>query len=160
MQIYCQEKIYIFTYEKGQLPQDWLPFHCFGVLISNGLTSYENDLYLTALTDVNSKTCSDTISISASRTKDIVSLLYQENANKKKLKNHALAGNRTRASRVAGENSTTEPPVPSHSNVRNLQMCLNILIKFQNSLISLVPKFILLKLMILKTLPTMKLPTK
>ena len=24
---------------------------------------------------------------------------------------HALAGNRTRASRVAGENSTTEPPV-------------------------------------------------
>ena len=24
----------------------------------------------------------------------------------------ALAGNRTRASRVAGENSTTEPPVP------------------------------------------------
>ena len=30
--------------------------------------------------------------------------------NKKKLY-HALAGNRTRASRVAGENSTTEPPV-------------------------------------------------
>ena len=29
---------------------------------------------------------------------------------KKKLY-HALAGNRTRASRVAGENSTTEPPV-------------------------------------------------
>ena len=25
---------------------------------------------------------------------------------------HALAGNRTRASRVAGENSTTEPPMP------------------------------------------------
>ena len=25
----------------------------------------------------------------------------------------ALAGNRTRASRVAGENSTTEPPVPT-----------------------------------------------
>ena len=30
--------------------------------------------------------------------------------NKKRLY-HALAGNRTRASRVAGENSTTEPPV-------------------------------------------------
>ena len=27
-------------------------------------------------------------------------------------KSNALAGNRTRASRVAGENSTTEPPVP------------------------------------------------
>ena len=27
-------------------------------------------------------------------------------------KRNALAGNRTRASRVAGENSTTEPPVP------------------------------------------------
>ena len=27
---------------------------------------------------------------------------------------HALAGNRTRASRVAGENSTTEPPVQAH----------------------------------------------
>ena len=27
----------------------------------------------------------------------------------------ALAGNRTRASRVAGENSTTEPPVPRSS---------------------------------------------
>ena len=26
----------------------------------------------------------------------------------------ALAGNRTRASRVAGENSTTEPPVQAH----------------------------------------------
>ena len=26
-------------------------------------------------------------------------------------KSNALAGNRTRASRVAGENSTTEPPV-------------------------------------------------
>ena len=31
--------------------------------------------------------------------------------NKKKKLYHALAGNRTRASRVAGENSTTEPPV-------------------------------------------------
>ena len=30
----------------------------------------------------------------------------------KKKKKNALAGNRTRASRVAGENSTTEPPVP------------------------------------------------
>ena len=29
-----------------------------------------------------------------------------------KKKRNALAGNRTRASRVAGENSTTEPPVP------------------------------------------------
>ena len=29
----------------------------------------------------------------------------------KKVKRVALAGNRTRASRVAGENSTTEPPV-------------------------------------------------
>ena len=27
-------------------------------------------------------------------------------------KRNALAGNRTRTSRVAGENSTTEPPVP------------------------------------------------
>ena len=34
--------------------------------------------------------------------------------NKKKLY-HALAGNRTRASRVAGENSTTEPPVQAHN---------------------------------------------
>ena len=37
--------------------------------------------------------------------------------NKKKLY-HALAGNRTRASRVAGENSTTEPPVQTH-NITN-----------------------------------------
>ena len=29
--------------------------------------------------------------------------------------NAALAGNRTRASRVAGENSTTEPPVLGHT---------------------------------------------
>ena len=28
-------------------------------------------------------------------------------------KNDALAGNRTRVSRVAGENSTTEPPMPT-----------------------------------------------
>ena len=33
--------------------------------------------------------------------------------NKKRLY-YALAGNRTRASRVAGENSTTEPPVQAH----------------------------------------------
>ena len=33
--------------------------------------------------------------------------------NKTKKLYHALAGNRTRASRVAGENSTTEPPVQS-----------------------------------------------
>ena len=30
---------------------------------------------------------------------------------------HALAGNRTRASRVAGENSTTEPPVQARKIV-------------------------------------------
>ena len=30
---------------------------------------------------------------------------------------HALAGNRTRASRVAGENSTTEPPVQAHEKL-------------------------------------------
>ena len=34
--------------------------------------------------------------------------------NKKRLY-RALAGNRTRASRVAGENSTTEPPVQAHT---------------------------------------------
>ena len=34
----------------------------------------------------------------------------------KKKKYHALAGNRTRASRVAGENSTTEPPVQAHTD--------------------------------------------
>ena len=37
-----------------------------------------------------------------------------ETKQKKKLY-HALAGNRTRASRVAGENSTTEPPVQAHN---------------------------------------------
>lgn len=31
----------------------------------------------------------------------------------KKRERHALAGNRTRVSRVGGENSTTEPPMPS-----------------------------------------------
>ena len=36
--------------------------------------------------------------------------------NKKKNIYHALAGNRTRASRVAGENSTTEPPVQAHNS--------------------------------------------
>ena len=35
----------------------------------------------------------------------------EEEEEEKKIK-LALAGNRTRASRVAGENSTTEPPVP------------------------------------------------
>ena len=34
-----------------------------------------------------------------------------EKLRKEKRVKHALAGNRTRASRVAGENSTTEPPV-------------------------------------------------
>ena len=37
-----------------------------------------------------------------------------ETKQKKKLY-HALAGNRTRASRVAGENSTTEPPVQAQN---------------------------------------------
>ena len=38
-----------------------------------------------------------------------------ETKQKKKRLFHALAGNRTRASRVAGENSTTEPPVQAHN---------------------------------------------
>ena len=38
------------------------------------------------------------------------------NKTKKKLY-RALAGNRTRASRVAGENSTTEPPVQAHNKI-------------------------------------------
>ena len=33
----------------------------------------------------------------------------------KNLAKTALAGNRTQASRVAGENSTTEPPVPANT---------------------------------------------
>ena len=37
--------------------------------------------------------------------------LFLSNLKKKKKGHFALAGNRTRASRVAGENSTTEPPV-------------------------------------------------
>ena len=37
--------------------------------------------------------------------------MKQRKENEKK---SALAGNRTRASRVAGENSTTEPPMPLH----------------------------------------------
>ena len=37
----------------------------------------------------------------------------------------ALAGNRTRASRVAGENSTTEPPVPCWKE-RSLFYYLNL----------------------------------
>ena len=37
--------------------------------------------------------------------------------NKKKKLYHALAGNRTRASRVAGENSTTEPPVQTRKSL-------------------------------------------
>ena len=36
----------------------------------------------------------------------------EEEEEEEKKCNLALAGNRTRASRVAGENSTTEPPVP------------------------------------------------
>lgn len=32
--------------------------------------------------------------------------------NRKNYKNYALAGNRTRVARVAGEHSTTEPPMP------------------------------------------------
>ena len=32
-------------------------------------------------------------------------------------KKYALAGNRTRASRVAGENSTTEPPMRSYNQL-------------------------------------------
>ena len=71
--------------EKVLLPQDWLPFHCFGLLISSGLTSYENDLFLTALTDLKSKNFADTSSISVWRTKDILSSLYQENANKEEI---------------------------------------------------------------------------
>ena len=42
--------------------------------------------------------------------------LCMRNKTKKKLY-HALAGNRTRASRVAGENSTTEPPVQARKTV-------------------------------------------
>ena len=39
--------------------------------------------------------------------------MWERGKKKKKKKcKLALAGNRTRASRVAGENSTTEPPVP------------------------------------------------
>ena len=36
----------------------------------------------------------------------------QQQQTERVLDSLALAGNRTRASRVAGENSTTEPPVP------------------------------------------------
>ena len=42
------------------------------------------------------------------------------------MKGLALAGNRTRASRVAGENSTTEPPVPLQTHI---MICLDILKK-------------------------------
>ena len=42
--------------------------------------------------------------------------MYAKTKQKKKLY-HALAGNRTRASRVAGENSTTEPPVQARKTM-------------------------------------------
>ena len=48
--------------------------------------------------------------------------MYVKQNNKKKKPLYALAGNRTRASRVAGENSTTEPPVQAH----NISIFLNI----------------------------------
>ena len=47
---------------------------------------------------------------------------------KKKEMFYALAGNRTRASRVAGENSTTEPPVQDSKILWNLsKLTLGIL---------------------------------
>ena len=45
--------------------------------------------------------------------KYLPSFLYMVKQKRTKLRKIALAGNRTRASRVAGENSTTEPPVLS-----------------------------------------------
>ena len=43
------------------------------------------------------------------------------------MQNHALAGNRTRVSRVAGENSTTEPPVLQlHTEIKTLCVLLNM----------------------------------
>ena len=43
---------------------------------------------------------------------DVVHNYFILGRGKKKAKKGALAGNRTRAPRVAGEDSTTEPPVP------------------------------------------------
>ena len=42
-----------------------------------------------------------------------------ETQNKQDNNDNALAGNRTRVSRVGGENSTTETPVPRGENVCN-----------------------------------------
>ena len=46
------------------------------------------------------------------------------NATKAKQSKNALAGNRTRAPRVAGEDSTTEPPMPSHYLLLNRLMTI------------------------------------
>ena len=52
------------------------------------------------------------------RESDPASLGTEDNSTTKCAKvNAALAGNRTRASRVAGENSTTEPPMPVLASV-------------------------------------------
>jgi hypothetical protein len=43
---------------------------------------------------------------------------------------NALAGNRTRAARVAGEHSTTEPPVLINLSLNNIDRCDFLYIKF------------------------------
>ena len=48
---------------------------------------------------------------------------------------YALAGNRTRAARVAGEHSTTEPPVLILCHKLFLKFILSILFQFKGKLI-------------------------
>ena len=130
--------------KKVLLAQDWLPFHCFGTLISSGLTSYENDLFLTALKDLKRKTFADTSSISVSRTKDILSFLYQENANKKVMKK-SCTGRESNPGLPRGRREFYHWTTSAYTYTQWIcRICLKMLKNFQNSLKFLGPKFILL----------------
>ena len=97
----------------GYTPKSWMLFHCFGTPVSG-----ERDV-------ISKRSISDR----NNSFKDLKNIkLFISGKSKPKItminkNNFALAGNRTRASRVAGENSTTEPPVPLHTYTMNLQDC-------------------------------------
>ena len=102
----------------GYTPE-WMLFHCFGTPVSD-----ERDV-ISSISDRTNRVkeqncCWNYFYFSFKDLKNIKLFISGKSKQKITIIN-ALAGNRTRASRVAGENSTTEPPVLLHSCSMNLK---------------------------------------
>ena len=106
---------------------EWMLFHCFGTPVSGEHEVISKRSISDRSNRLKEQNCC--WSYFYFSFKDLKNIkLFISGKSKKKItiineNNFALAGNRTRASRVAGENSTTEPPVLLHSYTSNLQDC-------------------------------------